>query len=75
MNYILPYALENWTNYSYLNRNNIYNLLLFILDDIDDEQKLIKYCNAIKTQCGLSFHTHFMNYVRRKLPQHKLLKF
>lgn len=74
MNYLLSYGLKNYTNYRYMNMPNLYNFLIYVFDDIEDETKVIKYINQIKTQCGLSFYGEFMSYVRRKLPNHKLLK-
>ena len=74
MNYLLSYGLQNYTNYKYMNMPNLYNFLIYIFDDIEDEKTVVKYVNTIKTQCGLSFYGDFMAYVRRKLPNHKLLK-
>jgi hypothetical protein len=65
------------TNYGILNKNNVYNFILSVMDKIkDDENNGTKkqILIDIKIYIGLSFHNSFLNYVRKKDADNVILK-
>lgn len=54
-------------NYSYINNNSLYNLLIITLKSLNEQQQ-IDFIENIKLNLGLSWFHAFKNYTLRKLP-------
>ena len=67
-------TLLSYTGYEVMNRNNIFNVFIFIFDNIDDQEKLKKFSSYIKINIGLQFWNNLVLYTTRKVPNHPILK-
>lgn len=57
------------TNYSYINTNSLYNLLITILKSSNEEQQK-DIIENIKINLGMAWFYSFKGYSLRKLPVH-----
>ena len=63
--YIIGSILKS-SNYSYMNKNNIFNFIINVYDILNDNQK-IKLKEYIKINIGMSFYKDLELYYFQKL--------
>lgn len=73
MNFILNYMISS-SNYSIMNKNNVYNAILLIWDCVEENKKK-NVIMHIKTIIGLSFFDDFICYIQKKCKTHDILKY
>ncbi len=62
------------TNYSYINTNSLYNLIIITLKCLDEDRQK-DFIENIKIHLGLSWFYSFKTYALRKLPMnHYIVK-
>lgn len=65
----------SYTNYGLVNKINIYNFVLAIIDVYENDEVAIKrILKFIRIHIGITFYDGFLTYVRRKIPNHIILK-
>lgn len=73
MNILFNY-LNNLSNYSIHNNNNIFNFLFVIMLGLDNTSR-VKFVENMKLLIGISFYEKFKFYIFRKAPTTELLNF
>ena len=63
-----------FTSWQVINRNNVFNLIIYIIDNTEDPEKVKRYITYIKISCGISFYNDFLAYIRKKDPSSPILK-
>jgi hypothetical protein len=71
MEYIASHVAK-YSNYSIVNKNNIYNCFINILLDSDEETRktIVKY---IRLNIGMTFFNNLRDYIIRKFPDSEIL--
>jgi len=71
MNHLFNF-INNCTNYSVFNNNNIFNFLYVTMNLLDHTSK-VKFLENMKLLIGLHFYDEFKFYIFRKAPSSDLL--
>lgn len=67
-------SVINMTNYQLINKNNIYNTFIYVIENEKDNEQKKKIINLIKMNIGITFYNDMMGYLLKKNPQSELLK-
>ena len=68
---ILSYSLSS-SNYGVTNMNNLYNFIISVLDNLNDDQKK-ELIDSLILHLGKTFYKEFRSYLITKVPDSKHL--
>ena len=60
--------LNSSTNYSVINMPCLYNLFIYVLKELKNEDERDKFLEECRLQMGITFYDNFRAYVLKKYP-------